>query len=121
MIRLVCCPKTNVCIPTKRLNGRVRDDNVSWSIGRTIQESGIAAIEAIGSDHPHLGPVSEEDMVFKNSHPKRMWRLRCTVEDYFPEKQKQKKNSHTSDVTLRETQHIPTKAEKSQTCPNRCM
>lgn len=53
----------------------------------TIEKGWVAAIEAIGSDHTHLGPVSEENVILKHSYPKWMWRLGCSIEDYFPENQ----------------------------------
>lgn len=53
----------------------------------TIEECWVAAVEAVGSHHTHLGPVSEEHMVFKHSNSKGMWSLGSTIEDYFPGKQ----------------------------------
>lgn len=61
---------------------------MAWSLCGTIEECRVAAVEAVGSHHTHLGPVSEEYMVFKHSNSKGMWSLGPTIEDYFPGKQR---------------------------------
>lgn len=57
------------------------------SLCSTIEECWIVVTEAVGSHHTHLGPVSEEYIVFKHSNSKRMWSLGSTIENYFPEKE----------------------------------
>lgn len=58
---------------------------MAWHICGTVEKGRVAAVEAIGPDHTHLGPVSEENMIFKQSYPKRMWRLGCSIKYYSPE------------------------------------
>lgn len=67
---------------------------MAWSLCGTIEECRVAAVEAVGSHHTHLGPVSEEYMVFKHSNSKGMWSLGPTIEDYFPGKQQHLVNYH---------------------------
>lgn len=62
------------------------DNNLARLLCSAIDECGVAVVETIGSQHTHLGPVSEEHMVFKRGYSKRMWRLRCPVENNFPTK-----------------------------------
>lgn len=69
------------------------------SLCGTIEECWVAVIEAVGSHHTHLGPVSKEYMVFKSGNSKRMWSLGSTVENYFPEKQ-QPQNGYQGEDTL---------------------
>lgn len=76
----------------------MRDYNVAWLLGGTINECWIAAIKPIGSDDTHLGPVGKKYMVFKHSYPKRMWRLCSTIEYNFPENQ-------TTFQTINEVEH----------------
>lgn len=66
----------------------------------TIEKYWVAAVEAIGSHHTHLGPVSEEDVVFKHRDSKRMWRLGGTIQDYFPEKQRNIRMAIKESLTL---------------------
>lgn len=69
----------DVCLLTNRLKNGVWDCNVTRSLCSSIQECWVVVTEAVGSQHTHLGPVSEEHMVFKYSNPKRMWSLGSTI------------------------------------------
>lgn len=64
----------------------MRDKNVAWFLCGTIQEFWVAAVETVGLYDTHLGPISEENVVFKHSDSKRMWNLGYTIEDNFPGK-----------------------------------
>lgn len=59
------------------------------SLCGTIEKCWVVVAEAVGSHHTHLGPVSEEYVIFKHSDSKRMRRLGSTIEDDFPGKQQQ--------------------------------
>ena len=54
------------------------------SLRGTVEECRVAAVEPVGFDHAHLGPVSEEHVVFERSNSKRMRSLGYAIEDYFP-------------------------------------
>lgn len=41
------------------------DHNLSRSISRAVEKSGVTAIKAIGPNHTHLDPVGEKGMVLK--------------------------------------------------------
>jgi hypothetical protein len=73
-----------VLLLTNGLQDRVRDHNVTGSVCGAIDEVRVATVEAVGPYYPHLGPVGEEQMVFKNRDAKRVWNLGATVEHCFP-------------------------------------
>lgn len=106
---------------------------MAWMLCGTIEECWVAVIEAVGSHHTHLGPVSKEYMVFKSSNSKRVWRLDSTVENYFPEKQQPQNGYQEEDTmhlfvspfnikdTLCVTGNLSDKSSSATvTCPNRC-
>lgn len=66
---------------------------MAWFVCGTIEECWVAATEAIGSYHTHLGSVSEEYMVFKHSNSKRIWYLGYSTENNFPGEQQHFRNS----------------------------
>lgn len=62
----------------------MRDHNLSWSVCRAEQERGVAAIEAIGAYHTHLGPISEEGVVLKDRQAERLRYLQSPIQHNFP-------------------------------------
>lgn len=71
---------------TNGLQGSMGDYDVTRPLCGTIEECRVAAVEPVGSHHTHLGPVGEEDMVFKHGNSERIRSLGSTVEHYFPGK-----------------------------------
>ena len=57
-------------------------------IGCLVEQVGaVHAVEAGGSHHTHLGPISEEQVVLKCCDTKWMWRHDSSIEHCFPVEQ----------------------------------
>lgn len=83
---------------TNWLKDRVGDDNMAWLLCGTIKQRCIVIFKAVGFHYAHLGPVSEEQVVFEGSDSKRVRSLGSTIDDNFPkEKQKPQNGYHRDD------------------------
>lgn len=83
---------------TNWLKDRVGDNNVAWLLCGAIKQGRILIFKAVGFQYTHLGPVSEEQVVFEGNDSKRVRSLGPSIEDNFPkEKQKSQNGYHRDD------------------------
>lgn len=58
--------------------------NLSRPVSGAVEKSRVTAIEAVGSNHTHLDPVSEKGMVLEYRNPERMGDLMTSIQHCFP-------------------------------------
>lgn len=58
--------------------------NLSRSVSRTVQEGGVAAIEAVSPNHTHFDPVSEKSMILKYWNSEWVGNLMTSIQHCFP-------------------------------------